>query len=756
MAEAEAGLELPIGLTEQKFLQQLARIEARSIKTANKAEAAFKQSNASAAKSFAGLERSAAGSLRNMQSLFRVGAGFLAGGFAAQQFRQFTRLADAATKMRNSLRVVGLEGDGLNAVYGELYKSAQQNAAPIESLVDLYSKLSLAQDTLGVSSQDLIKFTDGISVALRVGGTDAQAASGSLLQLSQALGGGVVRAEEFNSILEGTPTIARAVAKGLKEAGGSVSTLRTLVTDGQVSSSAFFKAFQVGSEELRAQADTSQTTVGQAFVRIGNSLLTVVGEFDKATGASGNFADTLSDVASGIDGLDVSGLISKIQAVIDIFSEAERAGTSWLNSVGNSEIFARLNEASGVTEGGQIVNPDVSEAEAKISALEKEVGTLQAQIENNTELGFDNSGAIARLGEVRSELAALRAEAAGLSRFVDGIRPDGSVVRNMSDSGAFYDGSNYAPPPPAPAPAGPVSIADFPAAPKKPKKPGGGSGRKRGGRSSSKEKTAADILVLGEDDLRDLERQVQLIGKSSQEAATLQSKWAMLDAAKKAGIPVNDQLNAQIDAQAAQVGQLTAELERAQIAQDQFDQAIDGIADSFAGALVAGESLREGLANVFRKIAADLINSGIRSAMSSVFGGFGGGSLFGSIFGGLFGGGDALTTALRGAGLPARANGGPVSAGTAYMVGERGPEPFVPAVDGRILSVAQAQSALRGGQGATGGNGAVDVRVFMDENGSWQARVEQISGNVAARTVATNNKTFSQRVQRANARPRER
>lgn len=650
---AEAGLELPIGLTEQKFLQQLARIEARSIKTANMAEAAFKQSNASAAKSFAGLERSAASSLRNMQTLFRAGAGFLAGGFAAQQFRQFTQLADAATKMRNSLKVVGLEGDGLNAVYGQLYKSAQQNATPIQSLVDLYSKLALAQDTLGVSSQDLIKFTDGISVALRVGGTDAQAASGSLLQLSQALGGGVVRAEEFNSILEGTPTIARAVAKGLKEAGGSVSTLRTLVADGQVSSAAFFQAFQIGSEELRAQADSSQATVGQAFVRIGNSLLTVVGEFDRASGASGYFADTLSDVASGIDSIDFSGLISKIQAVIDAFSAAEQAGTSWLNSVGNSDIFSRLNEATGLTEGGQIVNPDVTEAETKIAGLEKDVVDLQAQIENNSSLGFDNTEALARLGEVRSELAALRAEAAGLSRYVDGIRRDGSAVQNMTDSGTFYDASNYSPPPAAVS-AGPVSIADLPAAPSK---KGGGSGRRRGGgsgrKSASKGKTAADVLVLGEEDIRDLERQIELMGKTSQEAATLQAKWSMLDAAKKAGIPVNDTLNAQIDQQAAQVGNLTQQLEQAQLQQEQFDQAIEGIANAFSNAILEGENLRDSLASIFKQIAANILNAGIQQALTQAFSGAGGGGggWFSGLLSAAFGGTKAATPTFDGGGF---------------------------------------------------------------------------------------------------------
>ena len=125
------------------------------------------------------------------------------------------------------------------------------------------------------------------------------------------------------------------------------------------------------------------------------------------------------------------------------------------------------------------------------------------------------------------------------------------------------------------------------------------------------------------------------------------ARWSLLDEAKKRGIPVNEQLSAQIDAQAAQFGRLTGELERAEASHQQFDEAVSGIADSMANALLAGESLRDGLAQVFAGIASDILNSGIQSALSGAFGG--GFNPFA-----LFGGGDALSGALRGAGLPVR------------------------------------------------------------------------------------------------------
>jgi hypothetical protein len=79
---------------------------------------------------------------------------------------------------------------------------------------------------------------------------------------------------------------------------------------------------------------------------------------------------------------------------------------------------------------------------------------------------------------------------------------------------------------------------------------------------------------------------------------------------------------------------------------------------------------------------------------------------------GLATGGVGFFDGLSGAPVGTRASGGSVSGGRGYMVGENGPEPFIPAQNGRILSVGQAQAAVAGGgsgvtviQNNTFGNG---------------------------------------------------
>lgn len=106
-----------------------------------------------------------------------------------------------------------------------------------------------------------------------------------------------------------------------------------------------------------------------------------------------------------------------------------------------------------------------------------------------------------------------------------------------------------------------------------------------------------------------------------------------------------------------------------------------------AGAARAGNAIESALNRAvqtgklgfddLRRVAVTALAEIARSAIASGIGAIGGGGSGG--IGGL------LTSVLTGlAGAPGRATGGPVSAGRAYLVGERGPELFVPTASGRV------------------------------------------------------------------------
>jgi tape measure domain-containing protein len=303
---------------EMKRGRQVADRETRAI------ERRFADTNKKLANSFAGL---GAGLTR--------GFGAIGIGLGANELAKF---ADSFTNIQNALKVTGLEGDKLNSVYEKLFASAQRNAVPIGSLAALYGRLALVSGELGVLQEQLITFTDKIALAIRVSGTSAEQASGALTQLSQALGGGVVRAEEFNSMMEGAPTIVQAVARGIEEAGGSVAKLRTLVTEGKVSSKAFFDAYLIGSADLEKAAGKMDSTIAQAITRVGNAFTDAIGKINKSGGASDDVIKALNSLGAEIKwiGDNIDSVAKPFKAMLgwlrEIEKQAERSAR-WIGRV---------------------------------------------------------------------------------------------------------------------------------------------------------------------------------------------------------------------------------------------------------------------------------------------------------------------------------------------------------------------------------------------------------------------------------------
>jgi phage-related minor tail protein len=126
-----------------------------------------------------------------------------------------------------------------------------------------------------------------------------------------------------------------------------------------------------------------------------------------------------------------------------------------------------------------------------------------------------------------------------------------------------------------------------------------------------------------------------------------------------------------------------------------------------AGAERAGLRIEQGLLRAVRtgkfgfedlkRVALGAMDAIAAGALRSAVGGSGGGNGLATL------GASLLSSAL---GLPGRATGGPVAPGRAYMVGERGPEMFVPTTSGQVVA-----------NGGLSGGGARDVRVSIAVNG---------------------------------------
>jgi tape measure domain-containing protein len=546
----------------------------------------------------------------------RLNAGFMglqrgiAAAFAgAAAARGAIQLIDTATRIENSLKVAGLAGEELERVYDSLRESALRNAAPLEALVTLYGRASLVQKELGVSSDELLSFTNNIALALRASGQSAQEASGALLQLSQALGSGVVRAEEFNSLLEGAPTILQAAAAGIKEAEGSVAKLRQIMLDGNLSSRALFDGIEIGSTILEEKVANSALTAGQAMENLRTRLIDVARDFDKGTKASALLADGIVNLGDGIADLAV-----------------------FLNNIADplQGFVGGLNESLAVVRG-------LTNAIADLTGASSGIGFDFAVATNNLTGGAGlsvGSSAATRVIEQTFEMIGKTPKDEALARALAGEAPP-EPLRIVVNGGE------------------PISVNDPQYKP--PATSGGGGGGKSGAdrfaRALASQQQRIEALN------RETELQRQLGIAVNDYGFALERVRAQIDlenAAKQAGLPLDDARRQKIDELATGYAMATSEAARLAEAQEQAKKSAEELADAgrqaldtIVDGLLEGKDAGEILNSVVKDLTRNLIQMGINAITSGLFGGGGSGGGFFPAFPG-FASGTANTGGARG------------------------------------------------------------------------------------------------------------
>lgn len=581
-------------------------------------ESRFKKMNAGIASGFGGLAGAA-------------GRAFaLIGG--AEGFR---RLSDSATRIDNALKVAGLSGEELEGVYQKLLASAQKNAAPLETLIELYGRVSLVQGELGISSEQLVGFADNIAIAVRASGKSSEQASGALIQLSQALGAGVVRAEEFNSIQEGAPTILQAAAAGIKEAGGSVATLRKLMLDGRLSSKAFFDGINVGTPVLEEKLAGAVLTIDQRFENLKTSLVDAAREFNRSSGVAAALGEQIDNLSAFISGIDWNSFIDGIRAAAAEMNSATAAANAWAVKM------SRISGFEGI--GRDIVNMLPGEGAIKGFDIPGLPGvgfriTSTAAVTDRINQAFEAE--IQKAGDLTAE--AIQKSVLGRGK-TERLSESTPLVGPMPSS--------------RPAEVKPVSLADY----KVPASGSGGSGRK-GGRNrvndyereiqQIKERTAAlqaeSAAQAGVNPL------VNDYGYAVEYART---KQELLTAAQQAGIAVTPELEANIDMLARAYGNAVVESEKLAESQDRIRQAAEDfrntakdVTSGFISDLRSGKTAAEALAGALDKVADKMIDM----ALSNIFGTGGSGGFSLLSFLGFKGGGQIKAFAgggkLRGPG----------------------------------------------------------------------------------------------------------
>ncbi|HCR3763783.1 TPA: tape measure protein [Citrobacter freundii] len=347
--------------------------------------------------------------------------GAFAGAFATQQLINY---ADTWTQLNSRLKLASGSTEEFTQNQRVLMDISQRTGTSVEANTNMFSRMSSSLKQLGYTASDTAKVTELVATTLRLSGAGASEASAVITQFGQSMASGVLRGDEFNSIMENGGRFAQALADGL---GVNVGQLRAMAEAGQLTANTVMPALLGQLSRVRTEGAQMGATVAASAQRVENAFMAWVGGANQASGATSSLAGGLDSLAENIDSVAtaagalvavglarylggiVSGTASATAGVLNAaksevaLAEAQVRGTQISTARARAAVY-RAQQAVAATRGTEAQ----AAAEKRLSAAQQSLGrniaartAAQGTLNNVTAVGSRlMGGALGLIGGV--------------------------------------------------------------------------------------------------------------------------------------------------------------------------------------------------------------------------------------------------------------------------------------------------------------------------------------------------------------------
>lgn len=168
---------------------------------------------------------------------------------------------------------LNLMNDGLQTtqdLQNMIYLSAERARGSYQATADAVSKLGLMAGDAFSSSEEIIAFMEQVNKQFTIAGTEAAGIDAAMLQLTQAMGSGVLRGEEYNSILEQAPNIIQAIADYMEVPKGQ---LKDMAAEGLITADIVKAAMFAAADDTNAKFEQMPKIFSQIWTSFQNTAL---------------------------------------------------------------------------------------------------------------------------------------------------------------------------------------------------------------------------------------------------------------------------------------------------------------------------------------------------------------------------------------------------------------------------------------------------------------------------------------------------
>lgn len=232
---------------------------------------------------------------------------------------ELTQTTSRLDMMNSSFNEINGTANETSELVNMVYAAAQDARGSFGDMASVVARFgNNARDAFG-SSEEVVAFADLVQKQMTIAGASTQEAANAELQLSQALGSGVLRGDELNSIFEQAPNLIQNIADYLDVPIGQI---REMASEGELSADVVKAAIFAAADDINGKFEQMPMTWGQAWTKMQNAAVmtfqTVLQRINDAANS-----DVLADLTDGV--IDAMGVMANI--VLNTFDMMVSAGS---------------------------------------------------------------------------------------------------------------------------------------------------------------------------------------------------------------------------------------------------------------------------------------------------------------------------------------------------------------------------------------------------------------------------------------------
>lgn len=369
MAEEVGGIVYEVGM-DVKGLKAGATTANKTLddleSSTNKTTSALGKLDKNARNAGSGM-KNAGGAASGLKTSLSMLAGAISVSLIIEWGKRFLEVADNMTQLQARIARLSTDAKTANETFSSLANIASTTGASLSDTTKLWETLTSSLKEAGATNAQILNLTDTLQKIGRIGGSSTEEMANALRQFGQSIASGTIRAEEFNSILEQMPELARQIAAGL---GISMGELRARMLDGKLTAEDALNAIQDRTSVVNAEFAKLPRSISQATGSLETSFAKMIASINEATGASSTFVSVIDSITSAINRLTgqtigAAEVISDLTSTAEMFSRRARTW-SWVGIDGwaaqNQAIAAVANQAATLVSDMDAVTKSTGEA----------------------------------------------------------------------------------------------------------------------------------------------------------------------------------------------------------------------------------------------------------------------------------------------------------------------------------------------------------------------------------------------------------